>query len=161
VILPDVLAPGLRAVLCGSAAGAVSARVGAPYAGPGNKFWDVLHRVGLTDRRLQPHEYERLLDYGLGLTDLCKTASGSDAQLPREADDPDGLLAKVERFEPAVLAFVGRRAARVVLRRTVVPGPQPERFGRTAVWVLPSTSGLASGHWDEEPWRRFAAALGA
>ena len=159
MILPDVLAPGLRAVLCGSAAGAVSARVGAPYAGPGNKFWDVLHRVGLTDRRLEPQEFALLPRYGLGLTDLCKTASGSDAELPREADDVAGLLAKIERYQPDVVAFVGRRAARVVLRRTVEPGPQLERFGRTAVWVLPSTSGAASGHWDEGPWERFAASL--
>jgi TDG/mug DNA glycosylase family protein len=159
VILPDVLEPGLRALLCGSAAGAVSARVGAPYAGPGNRFWAILHEVGLTDRRLEPHEFRELARYGLGLTDLCKTASGPDAGLPRDADDVPGLLAKIERFEPAVVAFVGRRAARVVLGRAVEPGPQPERLHASAVWVLPSTSGLASGHWDAAPWRAFAAAL--
>ena len=159
MILPDVLEPGLRAVLCGSAAGAVSARVGAPYAGPGNKFWDVLHRMGLTDRRLTPQEFALLPRYGLGLTDLCKTASGADATLPRAADDVSGLRAKLAEYEPRVVAFIGRRAARVVLGRPVAPGPQPERFGPTAVWVLPSTSGLAVGHWDEAPWRAFAAAL--
>ncbi len=42
-ILPDVLAPGLALVVCGSAAGTVSARVGAYYAGPGNRFWPTPH----------------------------------------------------------------------------------------------------------------------
>ncbi len=37
-VLPDLLAPGLALVFCGSAVGAVSARLGASYAGPGNKF---------------------------------------------------------------------------------------------------------------------------
>jgi len=32
----------------GNAAGTVSARIGAPYAGPGNGFWRTLHEVGLT-----------------------------------------------------------------------------------------------------------------
>ena len=33
-ILPDVLAPGLRVVFCGTAPGTASARAGAYYAGP-------------------------------------------------------------------------------------------------------------------------------
>lgn len=38
MILPDRLGPGLRVVFCGTAAGAVSARKGHYYAGPGNLF---------------------------------------------------------------------------------------------------------------------------
>ncbi len=53
-VLPDLLAPGLDIVFCGTGAGAWSARVGAYYAKPGNKFWPTLYAVGLTPRRLQP-----------------------------------------------------------------------------------------------------------
>ena len=53
-VLPDVLAPGLRAVFCGTAAGTKSAIAGAYYAGPGNKFWPTLHAIGLTPRRFAP-----------------------------------------------------------------------------------------------------------
>ena len=60
-VLPDVLAPGLHVVFCGSAAGAVSARVGAYYAGPGNRSWPTLHRVGLTPRLLAPTEFRIVL----------------------------------------------------------------------------------------------------
>ncbi|MFC7609612.1 uracil-DNA glycosylase family protein [Teichococcus aestuarii] len=45
-VLPDLLAPGLRLVFCGSAPGLVSAARGAYYAHPGNRFWGILHRRG-------------------------------------------------------------------------------------------------------------------
>ena len=56
-LLKDLLAPGLKIVFCGTAAGEVSATRGEYYAGPGNKFWAVLHKIGLTPRRLAPGEY--------------------------------------------------------------------------------------------------------
>ena len=37
-ILPDVLAPGLDIVFCGTAVGNVSAQRGVYYAGPGNMW---------------------------------------------------------------------------------------------------------------------------
>ena len=160
MILPDVLRPGLRVVLCGSAAGAVSARVGLPYAGPGNRFWAILAATGLTPRRLTPPEFRALADFGIGLTDLCKTASGADSLLPREADDADELRAKLEGAAPEVVAFVGRRAAGVALgRRVTASGPQPERFAGLETWVLPSTSGRAVRWWDPAPWHALAARL--
>jgi TDG/mug DNA glycosylase family protein len=71
-ILPDVLQPGIGLVICGTAAGATSAKQSAYYAGRGNKFWRVLHDVGLTSRLLRPHDYPLLLQEGIGLTDLAK-----------------------------------------------------------------------------------------
>ncbi|HEU5143069.1 MAG TPA: uracil-DNA glycosylase family protein [Solirubrobacterales bacterium] len=47
-VLPDLVRPGLRVVFCGTAAGTASARAGAYYAGPGNRFWETLRVTGLT-----------------------------------------------------------------------------------------------------------------
>ena len=162
-VLPDVLGPGLRIVFCGSAAGAVSARVGAYYAGPGNRFWPTLHSVGLTPRLLAPAEFRTVLDYGIGLTDLCKTEAGADADLSRYADDVAALTTKIARHRPAVLAFNGKRAGRVFLgAETLDYGKQARRIGGTEIHVLPSTSGAARRWWDETFWRRVAdAARGA
>ena len=158
-ILPDVLGPGLRIVFCGSAAGAASARARAYYAGPGNRFWPTLHRVGLTPRLLAPAEFRIVLRYGIGLTDLCKTESGSDSSLSGLSDDRAALTAKIARHRPAVLAFNGKRAARVYLDAvTVSYGEQARRIGETAIHVLPSTSGAARRWWDETYWRRVAEA---
>ena len=102
----------------------MAARVGAPYAGPGNRFWSILHETGLTPRLLQAQEFRDLPRYGIGLTDVAKFASGSDSSLARSDFDPAAVVAKVERYAPGILAFVGKRAARAVLGRPVDYGPQ-------------------------------------
>ena len=158
-VLPDVLGPGLRIVFCGSAAGAASARASAYYAGPGNRFWPTLHRVGLTPRLLAPAEFRLALQYGIGLTDICKTEAGADSGLSAEADDAATLAAKIMRHQPAVLAFNGKRAARVFLDAGALDyGQQTQRIGATAIHVLPSTSGAARRWWDEAFWRKVAEA---
>ena len=159
-ILPDVLAPGLRIVFCGTAPGTASARAGAYYAGPGNRFWTTLHEVGLTPVLLRPAEFTRLPEFGIGMTDISKTASGSDREVGRSSFDPVRLTAAVAAASLAHLAFNGKNAARGALGRPVDYGPQPEAVGGATVWVLPSTSGAARGFWDIEPWIELAAAAG-
>jgi double-stranded uracil-DNA glycosylase len=157
-VLPDLLSPGLRVVFCGTAAGTASARAKAYYAGPGNGFWKVLHETGLTPTQLAPAEFERLTEFGIGLTDICKVLHGSDQEVGTVEFDVDGLEARVTEAEPAHLAFNGKNSARGALERDVEHGLQPERIGGAAVWVLPSTSGAARRFWDIEPWHEFAQA---
>ena len=158
-VLPDLLRPGLRLVICGTAAGSASARARAYYAGPGNAFWPTLAYVGLTPRELVPSEFELLPEFGIGLTDLCKVRHGSDAEVGTVEFDVDGLHAKIAAAEPERLAFNGKSAARGALERPVEYGVQDESFGGAEVWVLPSTSGAARGFWDEAPWRALAEAV--
>lgn len=157
-VLPDVLRPGLRVVFCGTAAGSASARARAYYAGPGNAFWATLHVTGLTPVQLVPDEFGRLPEFGIGLTDVCKVLHGSDEEVGTVEFDVAGLEERIAAAEPANLAFNGKNAARAVLERGVDYGPQEERIGGAAVWVLPSTSGAARRFWDVGPWRELAAA---
>jgi double-stranded uracil-DNA glycosylase len=158
-VLPDVLVPGLAAVFCGNAAGKVSARRGAYYAGPGNYFWPVLHEVGLTPVRLAPEEFRRLPEFGLGLTDACKARSGSDAEVGTAGHDAARLQRSIAQVAPQHLAFVGKRAAQTVLGRRVDYGRQESSFAGATTWVLPSPSGLARRFWSVQPWRELAAAV--
>jgi double-stranded uracil-DNA glycosylase len=158
-VLPDVLAPGLAVVFCGNAAGKVSARRGAPFAGPGNYFWPVLHEVGLTPVVLAPEEFRRLPEFGLGLTDACKTRFGSDAEVGTADHDPGRVRCAIRDFAPDHIAFVCKQAAKIVLGRPVGYGRQPERLGEAQAWVLPSTSGLARRFWSVGPWQELAAAV--
>jgi mismatch-specific thymine-DNA glycosylase len=158
-VLPDVLAPGLTLVFCGNAAGRVSARRGAPFAGPGNYFWPVLHEVGLTPVLLAPEEFRRLPEFGLGLTDACKTRFGSDAEVGTADHDPERVRRSMLAYRPDHLAFVGKQAARIVLGHPVDYGRRPERIGEAQTWVMPSTSGLARRFWSVEPWQQLAAAV--
>lgn len=155
-ILPDVLAPGLNLVFCGTAAGTRSARERAYYAHPGNMFWRTVHAVGLTPRLLVPAEYPLMPGFGIGLTDLSKFHFGNDNELPREAFDIAALHAKVQRFAPRVLAFTSKHAGRHALGKQAGYGRQPMDFGDTAVFVLPSPSGQARRSWDVTLWQELA-----
>ena len=158
-VLPDVLAPGLDVVFCGSAVGAASARIGAYYAGPGNKFWPMLFKIGLTPARLDSHHLPDVRQFGIGLTDMAKSVSGSDASLSGDVDDPSAVRTKVKRFKPRVLAFNGKRAAQVFFGDTVGYGQQVVTIETTSIFVLPSTSGAAVRFWDETPWFGLAEFL--
>jgi TDG/mug DNA glycosylase family protein len=151
-ILPDVLQAGLTLVFCGTAAGRRSAADRAYYAHPGNLFWRALCEAGLTPRQLAPAEYPLLPRYGIGLTDLAKRHSGNDSELPRDAFDVPDLIARIERHRPRWLAFTSKNAARAALGQAVDYGMQRDGLGSTRLFVLPSPSGQARGHWSLEPW---------
>lgn len=152
IILPDVLAPGLTLVLCGTAASRASAVARAYYAKPGNRFWPALAQVGITSRRLLPAEYPALLTMGVGLTDLAKHHFGNDAELPEDAFDLPSLVQKLEVFRPALIAFTSKSAGRAALGRVDAYGEQPGCIAGVPAWVLPSPSGLATKFWDAGPW---------
>jgi double-stranded uracil-DNA glycosylase len=155
-VLPDILAPNLHILFCGTAVGNVSAQRRAYYAGPGNMFWPTLYEVGLTPRLLRPEEYREVLSFGLGLTDLVKTVSGVDSQLSDSHFDRDRLAATILRYAPKIVAFTSKRAAQEFLGRPVGYGLQPETVGSTLLFVLPSPSGAARRWWDISYWRYVA-----
>jgi TDG/mug DNA glycosylase family protein len=163
-ILPDVLAPGLAVIFCGTAVSTVSALRGAYYAGPGNAFWPTLFKVGLTPRLFAPAEYRGIKRYSLGLTDLVKTISGADVALSGKQFDSDRLRKVILKYRPLVLAFTSKRAAQEFVGHSVGYGVLPEKVGETILFVLPSPSGAARRYWSDGPWRelaqlRFAAKL--
>jgi TDG/mug DNA glycosylase family protein len=158
-VLPDLLAPELAVVFCGTAPGTVSAALRQYYAHPQNKFWRVLHDVGLTPSLLSPSQYADLLKLGMGLTDIAKQCSGMDNQLPRGslgAEAVGSLRARMEKFQPAILAFTSLTGGRKFLGPRTQFGHQPTTIGRTAIWVLPSPSPAAHWNWSEAPWRALA-----
>ena len=158
-ILPDLLKPDLSLVFCGTAAGRRSADEGAYYAHPGNLFWRALFDAGLTPSLLAPAEFPRLHEFGIGLTDLAKCHSGNDNQLPRDAFDVPALLEKIAQYQPRLLAFTSKNAARAALGHAVNYGMQQKTFGSTQIFVLPSPSGQARGHWNLRPWQDLATLM--
>jgi double-stranded uracil-DNA glycosylase len=161
-VLPDLLRAGLRLVVCGSAAGTTSAAAGYYYAGRGNKFWKTLADIGLTPEVLEPKAYRQLLDYGIGLTDVVKDQAGGDVGIDFTAGAALALRTKIERFDPRVVCFNGKRAAQAFFdARTIGYGIQRETVGSTLLFVAPSTSGAASGSWSLETWKELATHVDA
>ncbi len=156
-VLPDVLAPGLKVVFCGTAAGGASARIGAYYAGPGNRFWHTLYSLGLTPHRFEPGDFREVPAYGIGLTDVVKSASGRDAEIPGEVYDVEGFVTQMRTHTPRAIAFNGKNAAKAYFGRPRVDfGRQSETLADAVLFVVPSTSGAARGWWDETYWREVA-----
>ena len=161
-ILPDRLKPGLKLVFCGTAAGRQSALSRTYYAHSQNKFWKTLHKIGLTPCLFAPHDYERLWELGIGLTDIAKHVYGMDHQLPGDALGSEAvaaLKARIRKARPAILAFTSLNGGRKVMGARAVAGEQSEMLGQTRVFILPSPSPLADNHWDIGPWRELAKAV--
>ncbi|HVO69357.1 MAG TPA: mismatch-specific DNA-glycosylase [Aggregatilineaceae bacterium] len=119
-----------------------------------------MYQIGLTPCQLDPLQFREVLAYGIGLTDVEKRQSGSDATLDLSGFDPEELRARITRLRPRILAFVGKRAAQEFYGQIHVRYClQPEPVDSTAVFVLPFTSGAARRYWDSSHWYALAAAV--
>ena len=156
--VPDLLAPGLDLVFCGTAPSPASFKARAYYANPGNSFWPTLHAVGLIPERFTPQRYPELLAYRIGLTDLNKTEIGSDHELTPAAMDAGSLHAKLRKYRPAAVAFTSKNAASLALGiKLPAYGRQVELLEGAVVFVLASPSGRARSFWTIAPWKQAAA----
>ena len=140
-----MVAPDLAVLFCGINPGLWSGAVGHHFARPGNRFWKVLAGAGFTDRVLSPFEERRLLEVGVGVTNLVARATAQAAELTDDELQAGArrLVAKVRRLRPAYVAFVGLGAYRTAFARPkAAVGPLPEGVGEARAWLLPNPSGL-------------------
>jgi len=162
-VLPDIVGPEPLVVFCGLA-GAESTRTRDHYyASRGNNFWAMLHQSGLTPERLRPEDDARIVEHGLGLTDLVGRWD------PPRVDIED-LEEKVARWQPEWLAFTSKdvagKAARALGHRKPGLGPAAWGIDRAEVFVLPGTSGANQRRdYDGRPgrlswWQDLAALVG-
>ena len=147
--LRDVIGPDLKVLFCGINPGLYSAATGFHFARPGNRFWPALHAAGFTPRRFAPSENRRLLELGYGLTNLVNRGTAAADELTNAELVAGGrrLAAKVRRYRPRSVAFVGVGAYRTAFGRPkATPGQQAEPLEGAEVWVLPSPSGLNANY---------------
>lgn len=123
-MVKDILAPGLRVVFCGINPGLSSANTGFPFAHPANRFWKVIHLAGFTDRQLKPEEAEKLLDFRCGVTKLVDrpTVQATEVKLHELRSGGRNLIEKIEDYQPAALAVLGKQALNRDSASAVSPG---------------------------------------
>ncbi len=80
------------------------------YAGPGNHFWKCMHLSGLTPKPMCADDDSKLLDVGIGFTNICeRTTRGSQALSKQEIlDGVDILKEKIKRYKPKIAVFNGK-----------------------------------------------------
>jgi TDG/mug DNA glycosylase family protein len=146
--LRDHLAPGLRVVIAGTIAQWHRDEQEHYYAGAGNNFWTLLAGSGLTPTWLAPEDDHTLPDYGIGLTDLVRTAPSDPGEPPRF--DLAGFVAKIAAVSPGAVAFVSKTAASSYARAAGerLPrdyGPVSWTVAGCPAFVLPGPSGANNG----------------
>lgn len=147
-VVPDLVGPGLRVLLCGINPSLESGLRGWHFATPGNRLWPTLHAAGWTPRQLHPSETGELLAAGIGITNLVPRATARADEL-RDDELRQALprvAALAARWQPGWVAFCGLSAYRVATgQRKADVGRQVELLGGRPVWLLPNPSGLNAG----------------
>ncbi len=147
--VPDLIAPGLDVLFCGINPGLYTAAIGRHFGRPGNRFWPALHGAGFTPRPFSPWDQRELLTLGLGITNMVGRTTATAAELAPEEYVRGGerLTREVGCYAPRVVAFLGIGAYRSAFARPKAGlGLQSERLGESALWVLPSPSGLNANY---------------
>jgi TDG/mug DNA glycosylase family protein len=145
--LADRVRPPVQVLFVGINPGVRSAEVGHHFAGYSNRFWRLLTDSGLVPEAIRAEEDGRLVEWGLGITNLIpRVTPGIDTLQPEEyVAGERALRRKVRRWKPAIVAFLGVTLYRAVfdVRGTarVVCGEQRDTFEGAHVFVLPNPSG--------------------
>ena len=140
-----------RLLIVGINPGALSEKVDAPFAHPGNRFWPALQAAGITPYRV--HASEGLTDQdaqmlarrGIGFTNLVARITPKASELTKAELREGGkrLEGVVEKRRPAAVMFAGVGAYRDAFgQRQATRGLQPETIAGVPVWVVGNPSGL-------------------
>ncbi|XP_043495823.1 G/T mismatch-specific thymine DNA glycosylase-like [Polistes fuscatus] len=144
--LPDYLKENLDMVFVGINPSLMAAHRGKYYAGPGNHFYKLLYESGLTPKFMSFDEDHKLLQYGIGLTNIVTRPTRSSADLKRTEIKEGAKIVeeKIKLFKPKIAIFNGKCIYEVYANKTSKSsfhfGLQPELIENTAVWVVPSSS---------------------
>ncbi len=140
--LPDYLRKGMKLVLVGFNPGERAVRVGHYYAGRNNQFWPLLYDSGVIPEPLGYQDDRRLIEFGIGLTDLVKRPTRSPEEIERrEYLEGRVLLAqKLEELRPHVVAFHGKMVYDKFAGGACKLGLQKDRLYGAQVFVLPSAN---------------------
>ncbi len=141
--LPDYLRNNLDIVLVGINPGYYSAQIGRYFARKQNRFWTALSASGLVPEPVAPGDEERLLDWGIGLTDVVKRPTRGIHELQAEEfrHGARQLHEKIVRYRPRIVCFNGLTGYRACCgTKQIRIGRQTESFGGARVFTLPSTS---------------------
>lgn len=156
--MPDVIGPGLAVLFCGINPGLWSGAIGDHFAHPGNRFWKAIAAAGFTDEVLRPEEETRLLESGVGITNLVAVTTRTAKELTRQQLQAGALALEtnVKRYGPAAIVFLGIAAYREGFGRPKAQiGLQMEGIGASLVFVLPNPSGRQAHY----PFSRLVAEL--
>lgn len=160
-VIDDIGMDTCRLLVVGINPGLWTAKVGAPFARPGNRFWPALHEAGITPRLvdardgLSDADLAMLAEAGLGFTNVVARATARAGELADDEIRAGGrvLAEKVAqqrdlRGGPEIVMVAGIGAFRTAFGAKtpsggkVGVGKQEKAIGGAETWVVPNPSGL-------------------
>ncbi|MFC3849477.1 mismatch-specific DNA-glycosylase [Corynebacterium hansenii] len=160
-VIDDINVDACRLLVVGINPGLWTAKVGAPFARPGNRFWPALHEAGITPRLVDAREglcdddLRMLARVGLGFTNVVARATARAGELSDEEIRAGGRILddKVARQRearggPEIVMVAGIGAFRTAFGaktadgEPVAVGKQDREIGGAETWVVPNPSGL-------------------
>ena len=143
--LPDILAPGLDALIVAINPSSRSADLGHSFSSKGNPFWRLLYESGLTSELLRPEDEMSLPDFGLGLVSGVQRATRAAAELTaaEQAHGAERVRRLVAELQPRYVALLGLTLYPVFFPRGTERGPglKMSAIAAAPVFVLPNPSG--------------------
>jgi double-stranded uracil-DNA glycosylase len=136
----------MKLVIVGCNPSESSVRAGHYYAGRNNLFWPTLYESGVVPEPFDYPDDRRVIEFGIGLTDLVKRPTKEVEELKRE-DFAEGrivLAQKLVEYTPRVIAFNGKLTYEQFAQRKCKYGLQKEPLYGAPVYVLPEIRGQAA-----------------
>lgn len=142
----DRVKEGLSVLFVGFNPSIRSSETGHHFANPNNRFWRILFEAGLTPRKLEAAEDDRLVDMGMGITNIVSRPTKAADEISKQEykEGREILKKKIENLKPRIVCYVGKgvylefsgrkSAPWGIQNEPVVPG--------TIDFVAPSSSGL-------------------
>jgi len=126
----------------------MAAYTGRYYSSSGNHFWQALYLSDMIPSPMSSHDDHKLLDLGMGFTDIVARVTKSSADLNKEEIEEGCklLIQKLAKYKPKVACFNGKAIYEVYSKnKKFMFGKQPEPIvhedgGKTWIWVMPSSS---------------------
>ena len=143
--LPDILAPGLDALVVAINPSLTSAEAGHSFSSKGNPFWRLLYESRLTSELLRPEDEARLPEFGLGLVSGVQRATRAAAELSssEQVRGAERVRKLVAELRPRYVALLGLTLYPVFFPRGTERGPglKASAIAGAPVFVLPNPSG--------------------
>ena len=149
--VPDLVGEDPRLVFVGINPGLWTVATQTHFAHPSNRFYVALHRAGVIQRQfdaaagMDDDDRDHLVGRGIAITNIAARATGRASELSGEElrEGAEALVARVEQWQPRVVAVAGVTAYRTAFRRPrAVLGRQDEGLAGADLWVVPNPSGL-------------------
>lgn len=145
-LVNDHLKANLKILFVGFNPSIRSSEMGHHFANPNNRFWRILFEARLTPRKFEAIEDYKLLELGMGLTNIVARPTKAADEITKEEyrEGKEILRKKIKIFRPEIVCFVGKGVYQQYSGVKKVPWGKQEAevVPGTIDFVAPSSSGL-------------------